>query len=232
MKLGLISDIHANLDNLRRALALLRKLGADAILCAGDLADGESEGNAVVELIRENGISCVQGNHDVAIGRSTPGGWMARWNDAGFGDMPRQQYADMLNGENRAFLRELPPSRRFAWDSRRVLLTHASTWDQTTYVYAHGREAYLQRIAAEAEADIVILGHTHLPMAVEVEGVWVFNPGSVDGNRHEPHAATCALLDLPVTRYRVFDIHTGRPTMYSFTKLGDLGRNMHEAEGE
>ena len=111
-----------------------------------------------------------------------------------------------------------------------MLLTHASPWDQTTYVYANGRHEHFERIAAEADTDIVVLGHTHLPMAVEVNGVWVFNPGSVDGNRFEPYNATCALLDLAVTRYQVFDIETGRPTAYTFTKLGDLGTNMHEAE--
>ena len=52
MKLGLISDIHANLANLRRALILLRAHGAETILCAGDLVDGETEGNATAQFVK------------------------------------------------------------------------------------------------------------------------------------------------------------------------------------
>ena len=229
MKVGLISDIHANVDNLRRALLLLRERGAETILCVGDLVDGESEGNAAVELIRQQKIPCVQGNHDHALSNAHYADWLEKWDEASFGPPPWQYGDDALTDETIAYLRALPLTQRFEWDNRRVLLTHASPWDQVTYIYANGRPANLERIAKESAAEIVILGHTHVPMAVEYENVWVFNPGSVDGNRDEPLMATCALLDLSVMRYQVFDINTGRPTAYVFTKFGDLGQNMHES---
>lgn len=229
LKLGLIADVHANAEHLRRALAVLRARGADVILCAGDLADGDSEGQAAADLIREQAIPCVQGNHDLAATRANADAWRERWDEASFGPPPWQYGEDALSDENRAFLRDLPPTRRFEFAGKRVLLTHAAPWDQTTYIFPNGRPAPFERIATEAEADVVILGHTHLPMAVEVNGVWVFNPGSVDGSRAEPYTATCALLELPIVRYQVFDLETGQPSAYTFTKLGDLGRNMHTA---
>jgi putative phosphoesterase len=230
MKLGLISDIHANAKNLRRALILLREKGAEMILCAGDLVDGDSEGNSAAELIRVQNIPCVQGNHDRALSADHYAQWLKNWDEASFGTPPWQFSDDGLTAETLAYLRALPLTRRFEWDNRRVLLTHASLWDQVTYIYANGRPAHLQRIAEEAAAEIVILGHTHVPMAVEMETVWVFNPGSVDGNRDQPFNATCALLDLAVMRYQVFDIHTGRPTAYVFSKFGNLGQNMHKTD--
>ena len=233
MKLGLLSDIHANVGNLRRALNLLRERGAETILCAGDLVDGGSEGNAAAQLIKQQQIPCVQGNHDRALSGATAANyadWRKNWNEAELGFHPWQFGDDTLTDDTITYLRALPLTQRFEWDNRRVLLTHASPWDQVTYIYAHGRPAYLQRIADEADAGIVILGHTHLPMAVEFEDVWVFNPGSVDGNRDQPFNATCALLDLSVMRYQVFDINTGKPALYIFSKFGDLGQNMHEAD--
>jgi putative phosphoesterase len=234
MKLGLLSDIHANADHLRRALLLLREHGAETILCAGDLVDGESEGNAAAQLIKTQAIPCVQGNHDYALSGATAAHyaeWRKTWNEAELGFHPWQFSDDALTDDTIAYLRALPLTQRFEWDNRRILLTHASPWDQVSYIYANGRPAYLQRIAEESAAEIVILGHTHVPMAVELDGVWVFNPGSVDGNRDQPFNATCALLDLTVMRYQVFDINTGRPTAYVFSKFGDLGQNMHEADG-
>ena len=230
MKLGLISDIHANTDHLRRALILLREHGAGTILCAGDLVDGDSEGNAAVELVKTQNIPCVQGNHDHAMTTDHYAEWLKNWDEASFGPPPWQYSDDALTDETIAYLRDLPLSRRFEWDSRRVLLTHASPWDQTTYVYGNGRPEHFRRIAEEADASIVILGHTHVPMAVEAEGVWVFNPGSVDGNRFEPYNSTCALLDLATLRYQVLDLQTGQPAQYLFTKISGDVHNSHTFE--
>ncbi len=221
MKIGIISDVHANVANLHRALTLLRELGADVIICAGDLVDGETEGNAAAQLISQQQIPCVQGNHDRAFCRAGATDWLARWDEEAFGEMPQSYHHDVLKDGTRTYLRDLPISLRFEWAQRRVLISHASTWDQVTYCYANGRPDPFYRIAAEAAADYVILGHTHMPMAVEVGGVWVFNPGSVNANRYEPYASTCALLELPQTRYRVFDLESGKPTRYLFTRMDD-----------
>jgi predicted phosphodiesterase len=65
MKIGLISDIHGDIDALRMALEHLHD--ADHILCAGDLVEKGSAGPAVVDLIRERSIPTVRGNHDEMI---------------------------------------------------------------------------------------------------------------------------------------------------------------------
>lgn len=39
VRIGLISDIHADYEGLQNALALLDRLGVDRILCAGDLVE-------------------------------------------------------------------------------------------------------------------------------------------------------------------------------------------------
>lgn len=234
MKLGIVSDIHGSFENLMRAYALLRKRGAQAIVCAGDLADGESEGAAVVEFMREEGTPCVQGNHDYASSKATTAHWLERWEMRELGALPESFRGDILKDEQRALLRDLPVSRRFDFDGKRVLLTHASTWNQTSYLYPNGRQEYFWRVAEEADADVVILGHTHVPMAVEVGGMWVLNAGAVKGNRLEPYLPTCAVFELGagiVPRYRVYNIDTGQPTLYTFVKLGDLGRDMHEGHG-
>lgn len=218
MNIGLISDIHANAANLRRALLLLREQGADVILCAGDLVDGASEGDAAAQLFKAENIPCVQGNRDFALSHERRA-------------YPRRAANDDLSDDTLAFLRDLPLTRRIEHGGKRFLLAHASPWDQATYVFPNSRRTLFEQLAADAHADIVVLGHTHTPMAVEVNGVLVLNPGSVDANRHAPYNATCALLSFPVTRYRVFDIKTGSPVQYPFIRLDDLGTNLHHSQG-
>jgi putative phosphoesterase len=215
VKIGIISDIHANHENLWRALVLLREHGAETILCAGDLVDGETEGDTAAGLVKAQAIPCVQGNHDHAMSRPTSAPyveWLKEWKETIFGS--RQTY-DNLTDVTLDYLRELPLRQCFEWEGTRVMVTHASTWDQVTYIYPFSRRHNFYRIAKEADADAVILGHTHLPMAVQVKSVWVFNPGSVDGNRDEPFNSTCAILEVPTMAYQVYDIDTGHPVHYA-----------------
>ncbi len=229
MKIGIISDIHANVDNLRRALALLRELGADEIVCAGDLVDGETEGEAAAQYFRQQGILSVEGNHDRLMSDPALAGIATRFPPLkGAAPTAEQLRADQLSPETIAYLRDLPGSLRFEWTQRRVLLTHATTWSLDSYLFPDQNPAALRRVAREAEADIVIVGHTHVPMAIEVEGRWIFNPGSVYSGRHPPHTPTCALLELPPLRYRVYDVESGQPTLYTFNRINP---DQHTTDG-
>src|SRR5688500_15974650 len=66
MKLGLIADIHCDVEGLNRAIRMLEDRGADVIWCAGDLVEkGRGcDGDSVVDTIRHAKIPCVKGNHD------------------------------------------------------------------------------------------------------------------------------------------------------------------------
>ena len=64
MKLGIISDIHGDKLALELAWAHLTVLGADRIVCAGDLVGYGPHPDEVVAFVREYRIACVRGNHD------------------------------------------------------------------------------------------------------------------------------------------------------------------------
>ncbi|MEO0596445.1 MAG: metallophosphoesterase, partial [Chloroflexota bacterium] len=63
-KIGLISDIHADLWGLEKSLALFQKHKVSDVFCAGDLVDGGKDGIYVIRTIQQNAIPCVSGNHD------------------------------------------------------------------------------------------------------------------------------------------------------------------------
>src|SRR5579859_2902560 len=64
MKLGVIADIHGDLEGLQQALVCLSAQSVDQIVCAGDLVKKGPQSAEVVELLRSEGIACIAGNHD------------------------------------------------------------------------------------------------------------------------------------------------------------------------
>jgi len=208
MKIGLISDVHADLKLLRRALGLLHEQAVDLVVCAGDLIDRGLEGNAVVQVFQDQAIPCVQGNHDAAVlhKQDRP----RRKSDL---SLPEMQ-AQILNQKSIDFLLQLPPTQRFTWENHDVLLAHGTPSDCNEYVFSSTPNDRFRAIAREAESDILILGHTHEPMCARVNGVWVLNPGSIWYNRFGVKH-TCAILQLPAYEFDVFDVLTGYPIALS-----------------
>ena len=76
-------------------------------------------------------------------------------------------------------------------------LTHSEqivTYEGYTFLVIHGHQYNvkydlngLYYRALEANAQIVLFGHTHTPLITESEGVWFMNPGSVHHPRGTVH---------------------------------------------
>ena len=63
--IGVLADIHGELQALDAALGRLRGMGCDLILCAGDLIDMEPFGEEVVQRLKsEKDLICILGNHE------------------------------------------------------------------------------------------------------------------------------------------------------------------------
>ena len=62
---GVLADVHGDLQALDAALARLHDMGCDVILCAGDLIDVEPLGEEVIQRLKaEKNITCILGNHE------------------------------------------------------------------------------------------------------------------------------------------------------------------------
>ncbi len=191
MKIGVFSDVHGHLDELYQTLALLDLFEVDQIVCAGDLIDKGLYSNEVVDLMRDMAIPCVQGNHDAKIQ---------------FGFMSSQ----ILKDNSFVYLTTLPTSLTFKWVGVSVYVCHANPWEDTSiYVYPTRRPSLLHMVARAVQEDVIIMGHTHHPMCLMIEGKVLINPGSIYGNRDRPER-TCGVLLLPACAFEIYDIDTGR----------------------
>jgi putative phosphoesterase len=212
MRLGVLSDIHASAEGLEKALALLERRGVDGLICAGDLVDGETEGEAAAQSIKNLNIPVAQGNHDFTLSIPRDPSWRTT-----YAKMLYQQDADWLSEDTLAYLRDLPKSLTLKYGETELLLAHGSPWHQDQYVFPRSTDSKVfWRIVDEFPAKIVILGHTHMPMGVLVGDTYVFNPGSVEANRYSLNR-TCGILDTTTCQFDVYDID--RDELFEYTKL-------------
>jgi len=199
MRLGLIADIHADIRALEKALLGLEAHGVDQILCAGDLVGYGYEPDAVVALIRDRAIPCILGEHDRwALERRQVIG-LRGWEPANLSD------------DTWEFLHALPASDRRAWAGRVLAIYHGSPASDTEFVspYKPLPESIV-RFWEEDDADILVLGHSHIPMIDCGPRGTIINPGSVLGVPGVQTSYNFAIVDLDDLSVRIFDIRTGR----------------------
>lgn len=207
MKIGIISDIHATMDPLHKAMALFDAHNVDTIVCPGDLVDRGNEGDAVVRFIRQRNIPCVQGNHDREA--FTTQSVIHRLNRVAQQRGEPDMFPGTLQSETVSYLSELPATLHFDWEGHRVCLAHGTPASNLTYLFPWSERHEFDATAQQANADIVILGHTHVPMQVRVDDVWFLNAGSLHGNRTGDMFRTCGILSLPDVQLTVYNVDTG-----------------------
>jgi len=81
---------------------------------------------------------------------------------------------------------DAPETLEIELDGLRVAMIHDSG-------PADGRPARMRR--RFPDADLVVFGHSHIPMDVTGAGVRIFNPGSPTDRRRQPHG-TIGVLDI------------------------------------
>jgi predicted phosphodiesterase len=154
MRIGLLSDVHANHAALQAALRWLEDQGAERLLVAGDLVGYGPQPNECVEQLAAAGAECVAGNHDLFV--------LDRLPPTRFPPLARRS-ADLtrslISADVRAFLEALPV--RLHMDH--ILMTHGSLDSPEEYVVDERRAGeLLRRMPKEAPGcDTLVLGHTH-----------------------------------------------------------------------
>lgn len=191
MKLGIISDVHANDAALREVIRFLRRENVEKIFCAGDIVGYYTRPNEVIDILQSERVQCIRGNHDdKAIGH----------------EQVMNQYAKQailwtinhLKRENIEYLSSLPDCYETVIDGRTICMYHGSPQSSLTdYVFEEdlSEELLNQWFHEKQMPDLLILGHTHTPFVVKIGRTTVVNPGSVAQSRSNDLRASCAIID-------------------------------------
>jgi putative phosphoesterase len=180
-RVAVITDIHANLPALEAALSRIDEDGVDQIYCGGDLVGYGPEPNEVCGLIETRGIPTIYGNYDWAIARDDEdcGCAYVDRHDREIGQLSVDWTLENTDQRSKDFMRELPFDLRFELGGRRVRLVHGSPRKVNEYLFDDKPAKTFERIAAGADCDVLVFGHTHKPWVREYGGVLFVNCGSV-----------------------------------------------------
>jgi predicted phosphodiesterase len=194
MRVAVFSDVHGNTLALQAVLADVERLGGvDAYWFVGDAAASGYDPSGCIALIAAlPGLRRVRGNTDRMTVADSPG------DDATFFDdvvrdravATRQLKLDrgmawtrgaVATGGGYDWLADMPIEDRVTLpDGTRVLLVHAAPGtDAGSGIRTEQSDAEVGALLAGADAELVIVGHTHQPVDRTVNGVRAWNLGSV-----------------------------------------------------
>lgn len=197
MKIGFVSDIHSNIHAFREALKNLKELSVDEIWCCGDIVGYNAFPNECLKIVRENNIQSVLGNHDWAIVRGDTS-WFNEYGVAGV-----KHNRKCIDEKNMKFLKELPDNKSFVRDIVSFYMTHGSPRDNVfEYVFPWSSDIVFKTFAETVDAEIIVLGHTHVPMQKKVSDKIFLNPGSVGQPRDGIPKASFMVFNTKNKTYR------------------------------
>ncbi|MGQ9463585.1 MAG: metallophosphoesterase family protein [Candidatus Fervidibacter sp.] len=235
MRVGIISDVHGNLEALRAVWELFDAQKVETVWCLGDTVGYGANPRECLSEVKKRCLVILKGNHDEA----SAGLWGLEW----FNEWARQAAIwthHQLSELERNFLKELPASQKVDLESEKlqtVWLVHGSLREPLTEYILSARIALenIELLLNEAPPGIesptlLLFGHSHiaetyyLPSSrsrklrhqrflvttefqLEPEGIYLINIGSVGQPRDgNPHAA-CGILDTETLTLKVFRIH-------------------------
>jgi len=231
VRVGLITDIHANLEALETILRVMEAQKVDYLACLGDVVGYGSQPNECCELVRKHADVTVLGNHDAAVtGRMDYSYYRLAAREAL--DWHRQE----LNDENLAWLASLPYNYLY----ENIEFCHGSPVALKDFEYVFVLDQMRDIVASyESRAHVTFIGHSHLcksfsydrdaaeeilttRFTVEPERKYVITGGSVGQPRDYDTRSCCGIYDLDAGQFEYhridYDIEAAARKIFA-TKL-------------
>lgn len=188
MKITIISDIHGNYDALR---ALPEDY--DELWVLGDLLNYGPEPREVVADIMAKASVVIRGNHDDAIISPYPAPWKPRWRVTS--EATKQFTMSALTEEQKAFIEKLPLQCNVEREGTTFCLIHAAP---SNPLYGHHlpEDDEWAKELESVSADVLLVGHSHVPFMRQIGERRVLNPGSIGQPRNgDPRASYAVWKD-------------------------------------
>jgi len=166
MRIGILSDIHANYEALTAVVAAFEKERIDKYVCLGDTVGYGGSPNECCDVVRNLVAFTILGNHDAAVA--------GRMDYSYYYDAARQAldfHAEILSKENMDWLRSLPYHRR----EGDLYFCHGSpvNLEEFEYIFAPEQAARCLPIWDEL-GEVTFIGHSHLCKAFALSREEVF----------------------------------------------------------
>lgn len=168
MRLGIFSDVHANLEAMSAVLEAYKSERIDRLYCLGDVVGYGANPNECANIVREVAEVTILGNHDAAVA--------GRMDYSYYYEAARQAldaHASQLTPVNADWLKTLPYKHML--EEARVLLCHGSPVRIEDFEYIFAPEQARECLPIlDKLGDITFIGHSHLCK------VFALRPGEVN----------------------------------------------------
>ncbi len=211
MKIGIISDVHGNLQALEAILPELKKESPDKIFFLGDVVGYGANPNECCEIIKEIADVCIIGNHDYAVIGKVDIEW--------FNPDAREAILwtkENIKKENLNFLETFVETSEIP----DFLFSHGSPVSPLDFIYVFTGETAMEIFQwSKGRFRGIFVGHSHITLSffidssdnlfpfvedeIELEGGdFVINVGSVGQPRDGDPRAFFAVLDTDKKLYK------------------------------
>ena len=174
---------YSNLAATRAMRAEAERLGfaPRQVICTGDVVAYGAEPEETTQLIRDWGIHVIAGNceEQLAAGAADCG---CGFDEGSACDLLSKGWYPFANSRisttSRRWMGELPPSLRFGHNGLQFRVIHGGVSQTNRFLFASQHDQLAEEVA-DADADVIIAGHSGLPFITRVgQAVW-FNPGVI-----------------------------------------------------
>lgn len=187
MRIVIVSDIHANAESLS---VLPREY--DELWILGDLVNYGPNPAEVIDFARAKASLIVRGNHDHSVGYGKDPRCSARFR--AMAEATGRFTGSMLSEEHKQFLRDLPAQAEREVNGVRFFACHAVPSNPLYEYCPQDSDRWRDEVAA-IPADVLLVGHTHLPFHRKIGDRSILNPGSLGQPKHGRAEACYAIWE-------------------------------------
>ena len=184
MRIGIITDIHSNIQALKAVLNEFDKEIVDTILCSGDIIGiGINPEETVQELIkRKNMLIAVSGNHEQYIMKGLPKNVHNDTRKMSHEEIENHEWNhNKLSNKSKDFIKRLELSKIIKIEGKKIYIVHYPLNNDGTYKKHIKKTSIKENIEMfkEIDADVFLYGHTHTYSVNKKDGKWYINTGAL-----------------------------------------------------
>ena len=221
MKIGIMSDIHANAVALEAVLIDMKSISPDMIIFLGDLIFNGPSPKETYDLLKNARPTVwIRGNTDDWLNKIFPG-----WEPSS--EIEKYCYTlfsyamPKLNNDDIGMMKIIPLTRSLSFDDTHILCVHGSPRSYSESMDFSVPDDKVEEMLYEVEETNILCGHTHNPFERHINEKWIINVGSVgyptDG---DPRAA-----------YGVLEIEKSGKSKYTLQRVEyDINENIRLAK--
>ena len=200
MKIGVISDVHSNIQALRAVLDTFDKEKVDQIICCGDVIGiGINPDEVIQELMkRKDKFISVIGNHEQYLLKGLPKEIHDDKRKMSEQEIENHKWNhSKLSDQSIIFLRQLETSQNIKLAGKRFYIVHYPQQADGTYKKHIKNPSAMDNVEMfkENDADIFLYGHTHTFSVNNINDKWYINTGAL-GCPMKSNIARAGILEI------------------------------------